>query len=526
MSINPSRRQNNEPVVADPSNQSSLLLPQTVDNMKVWDDAVIELERTGQATVVLRRRPRRPSSESERIRRPGSDGGGEEGDCSCCSDEIDDNCILDEAEKIHGRAFQVSRRVFDIVLKNKNTDTNDIVGDNAAKEEEEEEEEQEQEQESTSRTSISMKLLISPDADSAHVTGFHTSGALSSYNTHREGVVFSDGQLMPCTKDEWIDYFVEERGGDNNVDGLYDEMELSLHQMSNSLHTIASHTLRALERRLELPHGWFDDHCFERACENDDSKITSSPFRRQSATASSLGGIRKSSQWHIKRYTPPKLRKSIDTTTTTNTIRGKVEKIENAETENKDEGTTAPQILLEMHTDPSLISVVVHDRPGVQMGDAMGLQYYRPRKRISKSEMSSSSSPPKEEEQEEESEWIDCKGHGHAVATIFVGSILAYLTLNQWRGCKHRVVGSVVDDCERQQLQEGSRMAATLFVRPRQDFLMRPLPSPVLLSQAKHQHRQRQQKNQSKSKKKQPLTFNEWLKRVARNYEANKRTKE
>ena len=35
-------------------------------------------------------------------------------------------------------------------------------------------------------------VMIPPDADSAHATGFHRAGGMSRYNAHREGFVFSD----------------------------------------------------------------------------------------------------------------------------------------------------------------------------------------------------------------------------------------------------------------------------------------------------------------------------------------------
>lgn len=211
-----------------------------------------------------------------------------------------------------------------------------------------------------------------------------------------------------------------------------------------------------------------------------------------------------------------------------------------------------------MHTDPSLISVVIHDSddendkneynttPSNERSGALGLQYYHPR----------------------EKQWMEPEAHGHSVATIFVGSVFAYLTAGHFPAAKHRVVEKI--DCNRQhnrrprkqQEQQQSefqlrkqRMAATLFVRPQPSALLQtPLPSPWLLQQIEEKEKQHQQKQQkeevcknesninanannrdknsskiisSKKKKpsspKPPITFDAWLKRVAKNYEKQKK---
>jgi hypothetical protein len=162
---------------------------------------------------------------------------------------------------------------------------------------------------------------IPPDADSAHVTGYHPPEGMSRYNAFREGFVFSDGNLM----------------GDHHFKG-------AMHDMFASLHGIAQHVLSALERRWKLPPNWFQ---------------------------SCLGPTENHSQWHIKRY-----------------VYGGDD-----------------SILLPVHTDPSLISVVVHDRVGTRDG-AMGLQY------------------------QFRGEWIHIPASGHQVATIFVGSVLSCITGN------------------------------------------------------------------------------------------------
>ena len=233
---------------------------------------------------------------------------------------------------------------------------------------------------------------IPPNADSAHVTGYHAPEGMSRYNTYREGFVFSDGNL-DCN------------------DAI---MASAMSDMFASLHGISQHVLSALERRWKLPQDWFETQ---------------------------LGPTENHSQWHVKRYVvPPHFEQDV---------------------------------LLPSHTDPSLISVVVHDQPDKQKG-AMGLQY-----------QSCSSG-----------EWIEVPASGHAVATIFVGSVLSYITGGTAVAAKHRVL---VDQTDAGELQ---RMAATLFVRPRGTAVLQVPPSLQFAHVAL----------------KKQTDFGTWSARVSRNY--------
>ena len=181
------------------------------------------------------------------------------------------------------------------------------------------------------------------------------------------------------------------------------------------------------------------------------------------------------------------------------------------------------RITLPMHTDPSLISIVIHDDSSTIDGGghgALGLQYYHPRER----------------------KWIEPEAHGHSVATIFVGSVLAHLTSGRFPAAKHRVIDKQQQQQQHQQEetpQKQQRMAATLFVRPQPSALLRvPLPSPWLIQQIQKEEddrhadsensRSNNKTDQSKKKKpssKPPITFDAWLKRVAKNYEKQKNKK-
>lgn len=336
--------------------------------------------------------------------------------------------------------------------------------------------------------------------------------------------------------------------------------------MFESLHGIAEHVLCALERKLELvvvPPATRDTN---QVHEDDAANNVSSSLAADSVFASNgdqpkqtapkntrgwfqrnLGPTATASQWHMKRFVERTAVKEVP---------GPVE------THPNDVG-----VLLPMHTDPSLISVVIHDNSGQQQdtdaysdydndGDgncngrdssntttskpnnefcgARGLQYYHP----------------------PEKKWKEVEAHGHAVATIFVGSVLAYLTCGKYPAAKHRVIEDENsrerqqeqqqqpeddDSMQRHQQQRRGRMAATLFVRPQPSAVLTvPLPSPWLLRQLEKEDQQvlpKEGEDDSRTSKKlhpkafvrkqssPPITFEAWLKRVAKNYEKQTKKK-
>ena len=193
------------------------------------------------------------------------------------------------------------------------------------------------------------------------------------------------------------------------------EFENDMQQLFHFCHDIvATGVLRAIERRLELPDDYFDNE---------------------------LGPTANSSQWHLKQY-------------------------------HVNEPIDATEVLLPTHTDPSLISVVIIDSPGVNKG-GKGLEVYKKGK------------------------WTEVSHHGHDIAIIFVGSVLSYLTKQQvFSAIKHRVVNDSDGHVN-------ERMACTLFVRPCPDAQMKTLPSKYI-----HQHKS----------SKQPPSFETWNRRVAKNY--------
>eukprot|EP00978_Attheya_sp_CCMP212_P039100 scaffold200336_cov49-Attheya_sp.AAC.1 len=288
---------------------------------------------------------------------------------------------------------------------------------------------------------------IPENADAAHVTGYHAPGAvgMGRYNEHREGFVFSNGAYPPSPTSSHDGTTSYAHNDDNdNDDNSKDEFASSCRDMWASLHQdIATHVLHAIERHLELEHDWFQ---------------------------STLGPTGTSSQWHLKRYVTPT--KTLDTTAT-----------EKQNLDSNNEGEDEPIIWLPMHSDPSLISVVVHDAPGVVCGTSMGLQHF----------------------QKSDKQWIDVPRHGHGVAVILVGSLLQYLTGGYFQASKHRVV---YYDATPTPFEQQQRMAATLFVRPRGTALLQIPPSPLLPT---FRIRPR-------------TTAHSWYTRVSKNYTKSKKT--
>ncbi|KAL3782400.1 hypothetical protein HJC23_005448 [Cyclotella cryptica] len=274
--------------------------------------------------------------------------------------------------------------------------------------------------------------LIDPESDSASWTGYHCAASTNGrYNEFREGFVFSNGEMFD----------IQMRNHKADLDCISAETQRSfgneMNEMFHIMHdVIADGILRAIERRLQLPHLYFK---------------------------TALGPTDNSSQWHMKRYV-----------------------VDSSSLERQRQGSNETLTLLPVHTDPSLISVVVVDQRGVNTG-GMGLEVFHSKTCT----------------------WEEISHHGHAIAIIFVGSVLSHLTPGQsFPAAKHRVVRWWSDETLSCKCQ---RVVATLFVRPHGDARMKPLASPLL------QCEDDQAKNY--------MTFRQWNSRVARNYMKKKRAK-
>ncbi len=192
----------------------------------------------------------------------------------------------------------------------------------------------------------------------------------------------------------------------------------SIEKLSGNLHKVADHALEAIERQLDIAPGWFQKN---------------------------LGPTKSTSQFHIKRYVVPE--------------------------DDSGSSDNGPRVVLPMHTDPSLLSIIVHDAKG-RNENAMGLEYISSAKNT----------------------WRPVPFHGHSVAVVFVGSVLSYMTGNTFPSIKHRVVHDIANR---------ERIAATLFVRPQLTATLQVPPSKQLSENM----------NQKKS-----VMFSTWITRVSRNY--------
>ena len=218
-------------------------------------------------------------------------------------------------------------------------------------------------------------LAISAEADSASASGLHRAGALSQYNVCREGLIFSNGAIfdLPPPAD-----------GEPAADHVQFAEEMAA--FFASAMALISGVFAALERRLQLPVGWFEH---------------------------SLGPVAQHSQWHVKRYVPEAAPSNAVT-------------------------TDGKHVLLPVHSDPSLLSLIVHDRDGTNSG-ALGLEC----------NVKGAAG----------GEWVEVAAHGHSVVTVLCGAVLERITGGRFVAARHRVA-------VRDPNALGRRVAATFFFRP------------------------------------------------------------
>ena len=381
-----------------------------------------------------------------------------------------------EIQELHERAFQVARMALDRVRSSSSIEKND-----------------------GSDASATVRMIQQGD-DSAHATGYHCAGgsnSMSRYNEYREGFVFSNGETfqVPLSSRNQQEREHEEYQEENFEYIMGNLFETSLHGICNNI-------LLAIERNLQLPTNYFQK---------------------------SMGPTNTCSQWHIKRYVVDANEQQQTNVKDSDVNEEEQQHGHHRHRENIEE--MEPKVLLPTHTDPSLVSIVIHDQKGCNL-HPNGLQYYavpQPRNTSPTSSPSPASTfsptPTSVVNGSAGSStsttkrcWIDVPYSGHAVATIFVGSILSYITGSSgdvstasFPSVKHRViqtsesVGGENDD---------GRMAITLFVRPQPSSILQILPSPLL--------------THVKKVRRQDMTFHEWNTRVSKNYmkKSTKNTKE
>ena len=284
---------------------------------------------------------------------------------------------------------------------------------------------------------------IDDNVNSAHVYGYHSSGGMISkrYNQFREGFIFSD---LAKSFDVSLVQSVKASDDTTRLVTVPTTFRKDCHSMFELLHVIADTVLMNIANHFHLPNDWFQrqygptiDHC----------------------------------QWHIKRYVP-----AVDESVAMN-----------------DES-----VLLPIHTDPSLVSVVILDQPHIQIG-GMGLQYLLPDKPTTDRDASLVGIV-----KGLKSEWMEVPWSGHNVAIVFVGSVLQYVTKGYFMAAKHRVVHKI--NCI-----PTHRVAATLFCRPAPlAHMVAPPECESLAGDQKMRH---------------PITFESWMKKTAKNYEKSQMKK-
>lgn len=325
----------------------------------------------------------------------------------------------------------------------------------------------------TSPSSSSIPWIDPLHSNSATVTGYHVSGeenGMGRYNFYREGFVFSNGELF--------DLQVDDNNGNNDSEHKNPlGFEKQMGEMFDSMcRVIGKSVLRGIARYLNIDELWFE---------------------------SQYGSMENSSQWHVKRFVEPSIHpRGMDGDNAN--MSGEVNGNHGDE---KGDGDGDEEVIewLPVHTDPSLISVVIHDVPGKNVG-AMGLEYQI-------------SSPVSDESQQKKRIWKQVESHGHTVATIFCGSLMSYITGGLFQSAKHRVVYSnrrrnrinLKGDCVGKDMECRSRMAATLFMRPRGDCYLTVPPSDVLTDRM--------------VKVRRNCKFEDWIQRVSRNYQRGKKYK-
>lgn len=286
---------------------------------------------------------------------------------------------------------------------------------------------------------------IPAGADSAHVTGYHpadSNNSLSRFNRYREGFVWSDG-YEPIIEEDITQTPADTVAATVTTPAtatITASFQKSTQDLHNLLHDIAQAVMGGLEREWDIPEKWFAD---------------------------ALQARKAVSQWHLKRYVHASCHSD--------------------DSEAKIEGpplSTTIDDWLPAHTDPSLISVVIVDRPGKQTG-SQGLEY-------------STRLPTGERV------WREIPFTGHAVAVIFIGSVLGYITGGRLPACKHRVVPTMTTGTKEQR----DRMAATFFLRPTESAGLVVPPSPRFNGVSLKRRR----------------TFQSWLQRVAKNYGLSQKT--
>eukprot|EP00816_Leptocylindrus_hargravesii_P001430 CAMPEP_0196819708 /NCGR_PEP_ID=MMETSP1362-20130617/71828_1 /TAXON_ID=163516 /ORGANISM="Leptocylindrus danicus, Strain CCMP1856" /LENGTH=410 /DNA_ID=CAMNT_0042198289 /DNA_START=177 /DNA_END=1409 /DNA_ORIENTATION=+ len=314
-------------------------------------------------------------------------------------------------------------------------------------------------------TTHALLPMLNKNDDAQHATGYHPAGGtLSRYNIFREGFVFSDNNLF-------------------DVDAVPEFRENML-AMRQVLHSLAMTALNMLGYQMDDLMGFDSSYSGNisqleqmlRGSAGDDDDDGDGDGSRTSS--SYLDGF---SQWHVKRYQPPPVSTSLSPST---------------ETAIEDDDSVP---LLGQHTDPSILSIVVHDVPGINEG-CIGLEVQNCEEKGCERGSSSST-------------WVELPHHGHGICTVLIGGAMTRISpeCKKFQPCIHRVRGL---DGKAPTLHR-SRVAATYFFRPAPRTMIYPIDIDKA-SSAGNAVKKRVPRSR------RPISFNDWCNKVSRNYGKSK----
>ena len=311
--------------------------------------------------------------------------------------------------------------------------------------------------------------FLSASDDSHHANGYHPANisSLSRYNLHREGFVFSDGIINGFEK------------LDNDLDlAFIQNFTEDMKNMRGVLHKLAGQAWALLEEEVILNRM----NTSVSSDDNDKSILLPSKLIHQDTNGSlNVDEMVDFSQWHIKRY----------------------------HYSSQDENSDHENLLLGLHTDPSLISVVIHDIPGIHNG-CRGLRFKSSKKNIEQSTLH---------------KWIEVPKHGHGICTILIGGAFARIVPagthgksesfdNSFQPCLHKVCAESKteggDYTPFDSSRDPPRVVATYFLRPSPQTILSPIDGNVLLKSGKVPRSRR------------PITFHDWCARTSKNYRNSK----
>lgn len=303
--------------------------------------------------------------------------------------------------------------------------------------------------------------LIRDGEDSADVNGYHACGGLSRYNLFREGFVFSNNTTYDV---EDSDFYTSNDSAVLSSDASLFRTDMSA--LYDTMFEVAQNVLSQIAASLSLPSDFFD---------------------------TAYGPIKEHSQWHLKRYhpygttaenqTPRKIREGHQ-----RTVDGRI-------------------VLLPVHTDPSLISLVVISRQNdnsdcaVHFDGAMGLEYH--------------------DDTDPDNPWHPVPASGSGAIIIFAGSVLHRISGGIFPATRHRVA---VMETEVDAVVREERVVATFFFRPAPHAILRLLPSPSVLERHEQNTTLNCKNYRGAVKHDKDMSFSEWKRKVSQRYEKKKPT--